>query len=108
MSETKMKLEIEFESFEDLDRKLSSALRRSEIFKPKSSYSIKDIKKCIKLYDNEYENNYFNIIKNGMTISKKINFIQLINKLTYITWNKDAFIIQNPDSLYDIYVFVYR
>lgn len=26
MSETKMKLEIEFESFEDLDRKLSSAL----------------------------------------------------------------------------------
>lgn len=32
MSETKMKLEIEFESFEDLDRKLSSALRRSEIF----------------------------------------------------------------------------
>lgn len=108
MSETKMKLEIEFESFEDLDRKLSSALRRSEIFKPKSSYSIKDIKKCIKLYDNEYKNNYFYIIKNGITISKKINFIQLINKLTYITWNKDAFIIQNPDSLYDIYVFVYR
>lgn len=34
MSETKMKLEIEFENFEDLDRKLSSALRRSEIFKP--------------------------------------------------------------------------
>lgn len=43
-----------------------------------------------------------------MTISKIINFIQLINKLTYITWNKDAFIIQNPDSLCDIYVFVYR
>lgn len=45
MSETKMKLEIEFENFEDLDRKLSSALRRSEIFKPKSCYSIEDIKK---------------------------------------------------------------
>jgi hypothetical protein len=108
MSETKMKLEIEFESFEDLDRKLSSALRRSEIFKPKSCYSIEDIKKCIKLYDIEYENNYFYIIKNGMTISKKISYTQLINKLSDITWNKDAFIIQNPDSLYDIYVFVYR
>lgn len=47
MSETKMKLEIEFESFEDLDRKLSSALWRSEIFKPKSSYSIKDIKNVL-------------------------------------------------------------
>ena len=99
-----MKLEIEFESFEDLDRKLSSALRRSEIFKPKSRYSIADIK----LYDIEYENNYFYIIKNGMTISKKISYTQLINKLSDITWNKDAFIIQNPDSLYDIYVFVYR
>jgi hypothetical protein len=47
MSETKMKLEIEFENFEDLDRKLSSALRRSEIFKPKSCYSIEDIKNVL-------------------------------------------------------------
>lgn len=54
-----MKLEIEFENCNDLDRKLSSLLRRSETFKPKSSYSIEDIKKCIKLYDFEYENNYF-------------------------------------------------
>jgi hypothetical protein len=63
MSEIKMKLEIEFENFEDLNRKLSSALSRSEIFKPKSCYSIEDIKKCIKLYDPEYENKYFYIIK---------------------------------------------
>lgn len=32
MSETKMKLEIEFENFEDLDEKLYSTVRRSEIF----------------------------------------------------------------------------
>lgn len=43
-----------------------------------------------------------------MTISRKISYTQLINKLADITCNKDAFIIQNPDSLYDIYVFVYR
>lgn len=103
-----MKLEIEFENCNDLDRKLSSLLRRSETFNPKSSYSIEDIKKCIKLYDFEYENNYFYIIKNGITISKKISYTQLINKLYEITCNKDAFIIQNPDSLCDIYVFVYR
>lgn len=45
MSETKMKLEIEFENYNDLDRKLSSLLQRSETFKSKSSYSIEDIKK---------------------------------------------------------------
>lgn len=50
----------------------------------------------------------FYVIKNGMTISRNINYTQLINKLYDITRNKDAFIIQNPDSLYDIYVFVYR
>lgn len=79
MSETKMKLEIEFESFEDLDRKLSSALRRSEIFNPKSSYSIKDIKKCIKLYDIEYENNYFYIIKKRCDDFKE-NKLYSVNK----------------------------
>lgn len=108
MSETKMKLEIEFENFEDLDRKLSSALRRSEIFKPKSSHTIKDIVKCINLYDFEYKNKNFCLIKNGVLISNKLNYKLLINKLREITQDKDAFIIQNPDSLYDIYVFVYR
>lgn len=63
MSETKMKLEIEFEDFEDLDRKLSSVVWRSEIFKPKSSYAINDIVKCIKLYDFECKANNFCLIK---------------------------------------------
>lgn len=79
MSETKMKLEIEIENFEDLDRKLSSASRRSEIFKPKSSYSIEDIKKCIKLYDFEYENNYFYIIKKRYDDFKE-NKLYSVNK----------------------------
>lgn len=108
MSETKMKLEIEFENFEDLDRKLSSALCRSEIFKPKSSYTIKDIVKCINLYDFEYENKNFCLIKNGVLISNKLNYKLLINKLREITQDKDAFIIQNPDNVYVVYVFVYR
>lgn len=63
MSETKMKLEIEFENFEDLDKKLSSTARRSEIFKPKSSNAINDIAKCIKLYDFECKANNFCLIK---------------------------------------------
>lgn len=108
MSETKMKLEIEFESFEDLDRKLSSALRRSEIFKPKSSYKIKDIVKCINLYDFEYKNKNFCLIKNGVLISDKLDYKQLINKLCEITQDKDAFIIQNPDNVYVVFVFIYR
>lgn len=108
MSETKMKLEIEFENFEDLDKKLSSVVRRSEIFKPKSSYAIKDIVKCIKLYDFEYKDNNFCLIKNGVLISNKLNYKMLINKLREITQDKDAFIIQNPDNVYVVYVFVYR
>lgn len=107
MSETKMKLEIEFESFEDLDRKLSSALRRSEIFKPKSSYTVKDIKKCIKLYDCGYKNNFCLII-NGRLISNNLNYKMLINKLREVTQDKDAFIIQNPDNMCTVYVFIYR
>lgn len=103
-----MKLEIEFENQEDLRKKLSSLLPSHVTLNVRPSYTVEEIKNRIKLYDNVYQNNYFYIIKNGITISKKINFTQLINKLTYITWNKDAFIIQNPDSLYDIYVFVYR
>ena len=108
MSETKMKLEIEFENFEDLDRKLSYALRRSEIFKPKSSYIIKDIVKCINLYDFEYKNKNFCLIKNGVLISNKLDYKLLINKLREITEDKDAFIIQNPDNVYAVYVFIYR
>lgn len=108
MSETKMKLEIEFENFEDLHEKLYSAVRRSEIFKPKSSYAINDIAKCIKLYDFEYKDNNFCLIKNGVLISNKLDYKMLINKLREITHDKDAFIIQNPDNVYVVYVFVYR
>ena len=42
-----MKLEIEFESFEDLDRKLSSALRRSEILNLKVVILLKILKNVL-------------------------------------------------------------
>lgn len=86
MSETKMKLEIE----------------------SKSSDAINDIVKCIKLYDFECKANIFSLIKNGVLISDKLNYKMLINKLREITHGKDAFIIQNPDNVYVVYVFVYR
>ena len=93
MSETKMKLEIEFENFEDLDRKLSSALRRSEIFKPKSSHTIKDIVKCINLYDFEYKKEHdmdskvTKFFENATTYFSKVteqNLYRYQNVLEYV------------------------
>lgn len=41
-------------------------------------------------------------------ISNKLDYKMLINKLREITHDKDAFIIQNPDNVHVVYVFVYR
>lgn len=103
-----MKLEIEFENQEDLRKKLSSLLPSDLTVKIRPCYTVEEIKKRIKLYDDVYQNNYFNIIRNGRTVIRGIGYQQAITELYGITVNKDAFIIQNPDSLYDIYVFVYR
>lgn len=99
-----MKLEIEFENQEDLRKKLRSLL--PPYVRP--SYTVEEIKNRIKLYDNVYQNNYFDIIRNGRTVIRGIGYEQSTTELYGITVNKDAIIIQNPDSLYDIYVFVYR
>ena len=103
-----MKLEIEFENQEDLRKKLSSLLPEPVILNIRPSYTVEEIKKRIKLYDNVYQNNYFDIIRNGRMVIRARNYEETIVELYAITRDKDAIIIQNPDSLYDIYVFVYR
>lgn len=69
-------------------------------------YTVEEIKKRIKLYDDVYQNNYFDIIRNGITLIRGINYEETIVELRAITSDKDAIIIQNPASLSDIYVFV--
>lgn len=103
-----MKLEIEFENQEDLRKKLSSLLLEPTIPNIRPCYTVEEIKNRIKLYDNVCQNNYFDIIRNGRIVIRGIGYEQVITELYGITVNKDAIIIQNPDSLYDIYVFVYR
>lgn len=98
-----MKLEIEFENQEDLRKKLSS-LSPSLNIRP--SYTVEEIKNRIKLYDNVYQNNYFDIIRNGRTVIRGIGYEQTITELYGITVDKDAIIIQNPSCKSDIYVFV--
>lgn len=103
-----MKLEIEFENQEDLRKKLSSLLPEPVILNIRPSYIVEEIKKRIKLYDDVYQNNYFDIIRNGRMVIRARNYEETIVELYAITTDKDAIIIQNPDSLSDIYVFVYR
>lgn len=103
-----MKLEIEFENKEDLRKKLSSLLPPVVTLNIRPSYTVEEIKKCIKLYDDVYRNNYFDIIRNGRTVIRARNYEETIVELHAITTDKDAIIIQNPSCLSDIYVFVYR
>lgn len=104
-----MKLEIEFENQEDLRKKLSSLLPEPEpvILNIRPCYTLEEIKKRIKLYDDVYQNNYFDIIRNGRTVARARNYEETIVDLRAITTDKDAIIIQNPSCLSDIYVFVF-
>lgn len=101
-----MKLEIEFENQEDLRKKLSSLLPSYVTLNVRPSYTVEEIKNRIKLYDNVYQNNYFDIIRNGRTVIRGIDYEQTITELYGITVDKDAIIIQNPSCKSDIYVFV--
>lgn len=101
-----MKLEIEFENQEDLRKKLSSLLPSYVTLNVRPSYTVEEIKNRIKLYDNVYQNNYFDIIRNGRTVIRGIGYEQTITELYGITVDKDAIIIQNPSCKSDIYVFV--
>lgn len=101
-----MKLEIEFENQEDLRKKLSSLLPEPTIPNIRPCYTVEEIKNRIKLYDNVYQKNYFDIIRNGRTVIRGIGYEQAITELYGITVNKDAIIIQNPSCKSDIYVFV--
>jgi hypothetical protein len=101
-----MKLEIEFENQEDLRKKLSSLLPEPVILNIRPSYTVEEIKKRIKLYDDVYQNNYFDIIRNGRMVIRARNYEETIVELYAITTDKDAIIIQNPSCLSDIYVFV--
>lgn len=101
-----MKLEIEFENQEDLRKKLSSLFLEPVILNIRPSYTVEEIKKRIKLYDDVYQNNYFDIIRNGRMVIRARNYEETIVELYAITTDKDAIIIQNPSCLSDIYVFV--
>ena len=101
-----MKLEIEFENQEDLRKKLSSLLPSYVTLNVRPSYTVEEIKNRIKLYDNVYQNNYFDIIRNGRTVIRGIGYEQTITELYGITVDKAAIIIQNPSCKSDIYVFV--
>lgn len=103
-----MKLEIEFENQEDLRKKLSSLLPSYVTLNVRPSYTVEEIKNRIKLYDNVYQNNYFDIIRNGRTVIRGIGYEQTITELYGITVDKDAIIIQNPSCKSDIYIFVNR
>lgn len=103
-----MKLEIEFENQEDLRKKLSSLIQEPTTPNIRPCYTVEEIKNRIKLYDNVYQNNYFDIIRNGRTVIRGIGYEQTITELYGIVVNKDAIIIQNPSCKSDIYVFVYR
>lgn len=101
-----MKLEIEFENQEDLRKKLSSLSLPYVTLNIRPSYTVEEIKNHVKLYDNVYQNNYFDIIRNGRTVIRGIGYEQTITELYGITVDKDAIIIQNPSCKSDIYVFI--
>lgn len=62
MSETKMELKIVFENYEDLNRKLYREDRRC-CFPAKDQYKIEEIKNKIKMYELDYKDNIFDLIK---------------------------------------------
>lgn len=101
-----MKLEIEFDNNEDLRKKLSSLLPSTVTLNIRPPYTVEEIKKRIKLYDDNYRNNYFDIIRNGRLVTRALNYEETIAELKAITTDKDAIIIQNPSCAVDIYVFV--
>lgn len=101
-----MKLEIEFDNNEDLRKKLSSLFPSTVTDNIRPPYTVEEIKKRIKLYDDNYRNNYFDIIRNGRTVTRALNYEEIIAELKAITTDKDAIIIQNPSCASDIYVFV--
>lgn len=101
-----MKLEIEFDNNEDLRKKLSSLLPSTVTLNIRPPYTVEEIKKRIKLYDDNYRNNYFDIIRNDRTVTRALNYEETIAELKAITTDKDAIIIQNPSCAVDIYVFV--
>ena len=101
-----MKLEIEFDNNEDLRKKLSSLLPSTVTLNIRPPYTVEEIKKRIKLYDDNYRNNYFDIIRNGRTVRRALNYEETIAELKAITTDKDAIIIQNPSCAVHIYVFV--
>lgn len=102
-----MKLEIEFDNNEDLRKKLSSLLPSTVTHNIRPPYTVEEIKKRIKLYDDNYRNNYFDIIRNGRTVARALNYEETIAELKAITTDKDAIIIQNPSCAVDIYVFIF-
>ena len=101
-----MKLEIEFENKEDLRKKLSSLLPEPITLNIRPCYTVEEIKKRIKLYDDVYQNNYFDIIRNGRIVIRARNYEETIVELHAITTDKNSIIIQNPSCPSDIYVFV--
>lgn len=103
-----MKLEIEFENYEELNKKLFSLLYRCDkICKlpDMELYTVEEIKRKIKFYEPKNEDNYYDIIKNGKTISRALNYVQTINKICELTWNIEAIIVQNSTCMSDIYIF---
>lgn len=74
----KMKLEIEFENQEDLRKKLSSLSPSYVTLNIRPSYTVEEIKNRIKLYDKVYQNNYFDIIRNGRTVMNRqsLNYME--------------------------------
>lgn len=104
-----MKLEIEFENYEELNKKLFSLLYRSDKIchlSDKEIYTDKEIKRKIKFYAPSYKENYYDIIKNGKTFIRGINYIQAINKLCELAWNTEVIIVQNPSCMSEIYIFI--
>lgn len=103
-----MKLEINFENYEELNKKLFSLLYRSDRIchlPNKEIYTVEEIKRKIKFYAPKYEENYFDIIKNGKTISRALNYTQVINKLCDLAREKEVIIVQNSSCMSDIYIF---
>lgn len=104
-----MKLEIDFENYEDLNRKLYYLLYREDrrcCFPYKEQYNIEEIKNKIKMYDFDYKENYFDLIKNGELIARALNYSQLINNLIEMARSKECIIVQNPSHLSEIFVFI--
>lgn len=103
-----MRLIIDFENYEELNKKLFSLLYRSDKIchlPDKEIYTVEEIKRKVKFYDPINEKNYYNVIENGSSITRGLNYTQTINKLCELAWNIEAIIIQNSSRMSDIYIF---